>query len=280
MSIKTMLVHVDDRPQTPSHVDTAVTLAREVGARLIGAYLVPTGDMTPSLAAVLPKELVARRMREGTEAQHAAKLTFNDAAVRGRLERIEWRAPAGHPVRAIVAHGRYTDLVVLGQRERDDPLALFASEILTEALFGLGRPILIVPYTGAHATLGSRVLIATNGGREATRALSDAMPLIEKASQVRVLLGSSYEEAEEPSFAVASTRLGGWLRDHGVEPTIERYNANSGDKGELLLSRAADYGSDLIVMGGYGHARVREWVLGGMTWTILRSMTVPVLMSH
>lgn len=281
MSIKSILVHVDERQHVGSHLDTAVLLARQTGARLVGAYLVPTGDMTPSLAALLPQEVVTRRMSEASEAQERAKVAFLDAAKRGGLDRTEWRAPAGYPLRAaLVAHGRYSDLVVFGQRRHGDPLASFTSELVSEALFDLGRPVLIVPFTGAQPTLGSRILIATNGGREATRAVGDAMALIEQASEVRVLLGSSDGDMEQPSFAATSARLAGWLGDHGVEPSIERFEAISGDHGEWLLSRAADYGSDLIVMGGYGHARVREWVLGGMTRTILRSLTVPVLMSH
>jgi nucleotide-binding universal stress UspA family protein len=280
MSIKTMLVHVDDGTHAPSHVDTAVALARDVGARLIGAYLVPTGDMSPSVAALLPKDLVARRMREASQAQSAAKLAFYAAATRGSLDRIEWRAPAGDPMRALVMHGRCSDLVVLGQPDHEDPLASFAGDLVTEALFGLGRPILMVPYTGTQATLGKRVLIATDGGREAARAIADAMPMIERAAQVRMLVGAPEDSSESPGFTEVGTRFSGWLRDHGVEPMIERYDMDSGDKGEWLLSRAADYASDLIVMGGYGHARVREMVLGGMTRTILRSMTVPVLMSH
>jgi nucleotide-binding universal stress UspA family protein len=106
------------------------------------------------------------------------------------------------------------------------------------------------------------------------------MPMIERAAQVRVLIGAPEDSSESAGFAEVSRQFSGWLRDHGVEPIIERYEMDSGDKGEWLLSRAADYTSDLIVMGGYGHARVREMVLGGMTHTILRSMTVPVLMSH
>ena len=275
-----MLVHLDNGRHAPSYVDTAVALARRVSARLIGAYLVPFGDMSPTLAALLPDELVTRRLREASEAQRAAKLVFDEAASRGGVERIEWRAPAGDPVRALVAQGRCTDLVVLGQRDDDDPLAGFARELVTEALFGLGRPILVVPYAGAHPTPGARVLIATNGGREAARAIADAMPIIEHASEVRVLVGAPEEAIDWSGYADVADLLGGWLRDHDVEPVIERYGAERGDHGEWLLSRVADYGSDLVVMGGYGHARVREMVLGGMTRTILRSMTVPVLMSH
>ena len=280
MSIKTMLVHLDDGIDARSHVDTAAAIAHDIGARLIGAYLVPTPEITPTVAALLPKDLVSRRLREMGEAQNAAKLAFHDAALRARVERIDWRAPAGDPRRALIAHGRYTDLVVLAQHDPDDPLADFGAELVTEALFGLGRPLLIVPFIGSPATPGERVLVASDGGREAARAMADAMPLIEQASEVRVLIGSGNASGDASSFTSQSSHLRSWLSDHGVEPVIERADSDSNDKGEWLLSRAADYGSDLVVMGAYGHARVREMVLGGMTRTILRAMTVPVLMSH
>jgi nucleotide-binding universal stress UspA family protein len=280
MTNRTMLVHVDESAHCASRVAAAIALARDMEARLIGAYLVPTGDMPPSLAAVLPRDLVEKRMREAAEAQKTAEHAFRDAAVRGELHDIEWRAPAGDPLRALIAHGRCTDLVVLGQRDPGDPRMLFGEQLLASALFELGRPIMIVPYIGAQRTLGKRILIATNGSREAARAIGDAMPLLERSVHVRVLIGTPDDPDRSPTFAQTSVRIAGWLHDHGVEPAIERYDAEPGDRGEWLLSRAADDGIDLIVIGGYGHPRLREMVLGGVTQTILRAMTVPVLMSH
>jgi nucleotide-binding universal stress UspA family protein len=279
MSIRTMLVHVDNGVRCRARVDAAVLLARDLRARLIGAYLVSMAEMLPSVAAMVPEDVLQKHLRATAEAQESAEAVFRDAIAQAAFEPAEWRAPAGDPLQAAITHGRCCDLVVLGQCDPEDPAALFTSDLLTAALFGLGRPMLIVPYTGTEAILGKRILVATDGGREATRAIGDAMPLLERAAAVNVLIGTS-SEPEAPTFAQSSLRIGAWLRDHAIEPVIERYDPEATDKGEWLLSRAADFGADLVVMGGYGHPRVREMVLGGMTRTLLRSMTVPVLMSH
>jgi nucleotide-binding universal stress UspA family protein len=278
MSVKTMLVHVDDSAGAKSRVDVAVRLANDVGARLIGAYLVPNAEITPSVAAMIPKDVLARRLGETARAQEAGEALFKRAAEQAGLD-AEWRAPAGDAIDAAIAHGRYCDLLVLGQPDADDAFAGFQNDLLTAALLGLGRQILVVPYIGSAGGVGKRILVATDGGREAVRAIGDAWFLLERARDVKVLAGTA-AGSDHPTFTQTSDRLAGWFRDHGVHPDIERYDAEAGDHGEWLLSRAADFAADLVVMGGYGHPRMREIVLGGMTRTILRTMTVPVLMSH
>jgi nucleotide-binding universal stress UspA family protein len=139
--------------------------------------------------------------------------------------------------------------------------------------------MLVVPYIGARPTLGDNVLVAWDGGREASRAIADAFPLLERARRVTVI-AVSRDEAAAADASPAEARLGAWLREHGVKVEIARHAVGDVSAGEWLLSRAADLGSDLIVMGGYGHTRVRELILGGVTRTMLQSMTVPVLMSH
>ena len=280
MSIKTVLVHVDDSAGAKSRVEVAVRLASDVGARLVGIYLVPNAGITPSVATLIPKDVLARRLGETARAQKDAEALFRSAAARGGLTAAEWRAPSGLALDAAIAHGRYCDLAVLGQPAIDDAFFGFENELLTAALLGLGRPILAVPYIGSTPGVGKRVLIATDGGREAARAIGDAWFLVERAREVKILVGAMSGSGGSPTFAQASDRLAGWFRDHGLHPEVERYEAGAGDHGEWLLSRAADFAADLVVMGGYGHPRMREIVLGGMTRTILRTMTVPVLMSH
>jgi nucleotide-binding universal stress UspA family protein len=127
--------------------------------------------------------------------------------------------------------------------------------------------------------VGENVLVAWNGGREAARAIGDALPLLERAKHLDIL---AVDDDGEPGVAerLAGARLGTWLRAHGIAAGVERHEVRDIGVGEWLLDRAADLGSDLIVMGGYGHARMRELVLGGVTRTVLRSMTVPVFMAH
>lgn len=280
MAARTFIVHVDDSPRSAPSIEAALRLARDAGARLVGVYLTPDREFSPSVGAMFPPEALERLMRAAADAQAAAEAAFRQATAALAPSHVGWRAPAGDPIVAALAHGRACDLVVLGQPDPDDSRSRFAGELVTASLLGAGRPILVVPYTGAQPTLGKRILVATDGGREAARAIGDAMFLLERAAEVALLVGGSEEAVGTTSIAQTGARLAEWLSDHGVAARVERYEWNAGGGDQWLLSRAADLGSDLIVMGGYGHARMREVVLGGMTRTILREMTVPVLMSH
>jgi nucleotide-binding universal stress UspA family protein len=137
----------------------------------------------------------------------------------------------------------------------------------------------VVPYAGTFKTIGQRVLVAWNAGREATRAVNDALPLLEGAAKVTVLAinphGGLRGHGEVPGADIALH-----LARHGVRAEASAIKSDDVEIGALLLSQAADLNADLIVMGAYGHSRLREVVLGGATREILRSMTVPVLLSH
>jgi nucleotide-binding universal stress UspA family protein len=139
-----------------------------------------------------------------------------------------------------------------------------------------GRPVLMVPYAGRFPDTGKRVLIAWNAGREAARAVTDAMPLLSKAQSVEVVaFGEGGDHGEVPGADLAL-----FLARHGVKATAARQHAPGVDIGNQILSRAADVNADLIVMGAYGHSRLRELALGGATRSVLDAMTVPVLMAH
>lgn len=277
MTYRTMLVHVDDDPSCQARLDAAIRVARAFGAELVGIYLVPGTDMSPSTAAMLRPEVVERRLAEYGEAQHAAEESFRRQTAAAGLAGVDWRAPAGPPVDAAVAHGRCTDLFILGQH--NPAAASFSETLASTVLLSSGRPTLVIPYIGAPATLGENVLVAWDGGREASRAIGDALPFLTRASRVDVIAVDADVDAKVDD-RLAGGRLAAWLRRHDVTIDVARQEAQDIRIGEWLLSRAADLGSDIIVMGGYGHARMRELVLGGVTRTMLRSMTVPVFMAH
>jgi nucleotide-binding universal stress UspA family protein len=280
MSLTTILVHVDDGDRCDHRLKVATRLALDLGARLVGVYLVPTAYLAPSVAALLPADLVRSRERELGEAQHAAEERFRIAANSENLTRIEWRAPAGSPIAAAVDNARCADLFVVGQRAPDDPALLFADELIGTTLFSSGRPLLIVPHIGASTRPGRNVLVAWDGGREAARAVGDALPLLKRARQVHVVSYDAGQAGAGADVALSASRLRSWLQDHGIEARVDSLASFEGDVGELILSQVADRSCDLIVMGGYGHSRLREFVLGGATRTLLASMTVPVLMAH
>jgi len=281
MSFKTLLVHLDSSARCDARLSAAIRLAIDTGARLVGVYLSTMPDLSSSVASLLPAEVIASRGRELGDAQHAAEKSFRETTAAAGLTRIEWRAPAGPAVAEMVAHGRNSDLVVLGQRGRSGEASDsdFADELIATTLMSVGRPLLVVPYIGAARTLGKRILIAWNGSREAARAVGDAMPLLERAERVDVIADPGTNDGEV-AHTLSNQRVVQWLADHGCDARIEPVPRDAIDVGDILLSRAADYGTDLIVMGGYGHSRLRELVLGGATRTLLGAMTVPVLMSH
>lgn len=276
MSYRTLLVHVDDQPSSQDRLEYAVALARRESAELVGLYVVPGTDLAPSTAAMLGSEAVARRLDRFGEMQHAAEARFQDAVAKAGIE-AQWRAPAGPSIVAAVAHARATDLVFVGQRDPSEPG--FGDALVSNVLLSSGRPTLVVPSTGAPATLASRVLIAWDGSREAARAVGDALPLLARAEGIRAI-GVDEDRETSVDERLADARLRHWLARHDIAVEIEREPVRDVGVGEWLLSRAADFGSDLLVMGGYAHARMRELVLGGVTRTMLRAMTIPVLMAH
>ena len=173
---------------------------------------------------------------------------------------------------------RYADLVIVGQADPDD-VSMTPADLPEAVALATGRPMLVVPHIGVNTRPGQIVMLCWNASRESARAASDALPFLTRAQKVILLAvepkPSAFGHGEEPGADAAA-----WLARHGVDVTVQRDVADDDDIGNVILSRAADYGVDLIVMGLYGHSRLREMVLGGASRTLLSSMTVPVLMGH
>lgn len=279
MTFKNILVHLDDSRRCHLRLGVATKLAADFGAQLVGLYVVPTRELAPSVAALLPADIVARRLQETGAAQQNAEALFREAARSARLRAIEWRAPAGSSVNAAVEHARCADLAVLGQRDPGDADFAFLEELNEAVVLSAGRPALLVPYATAPDVIGQHVLVAWDGGREASRAIGDAMPFLVKARQVTVMSVHSSGN-NRVSDEAATSRLASYLRAHGIEAKIDHSSIDDIGIGEWLLSRAADLTIDLIVMGAYAHTRLRDLVLGGVTRTMFSSMTAPVLMAH
>lgn len=279
MTIKNILVHVDHGKAMPARVDYALRLARQCDAHLTGLHCVTPIYLPGYLRAELPEPVLrAQSEREAAE-RVADKAAFDRAvAASGHAAKSEWRAVQGDSIDALVLHGRYADLVVVGQSDaedaRDDIVDLPGAVALE-----LGRPVLAVPHSGTFDRIGEHVLVAWNASREATRAVNDAMPILAKAKKVTVLAvnphGGTHGHGAQPGADIALH-----LARHGVKAEAAQLSTDDLDPGDLLLSRAADLGADLIVMGAYGRSRLREMVLGGVTRHMMQHMTVPVLLSH
>ena len=156
ITYKTLLVHVDDSEDCVHRVEAASRIARAFEARLVGAYLVHTPEMTPSVSALLPETMVNQRLADSGEAQQRAEAQFRAAATGTGLAAVEWRAPAGDPAHAITAHARGADLAVIGQPD-DGAEAAFAIDLANAVILGSGRPVLVIPYIGAPELIGPAI---------------------------------------------------------------------------------------------------------------------------
>lgn len=276
MPYKTILVHVDNGKRSAVRLDIACRLAKLSDAHLIGLHAL-TVVRLPSYAmvegGVQVREFHERMLSESAV---AAEALFKAAVKANGVEKVEWRKSRRDAVESVPIHGRYADVLVIGQPNETDASGVepdFAERLLLAA----GRPALVIPYAGDFPTVGTRVLVAWNASREATRALTDAIPILREAKQVDVI---AFNPKDAPHGEVPGADIGLYLARHGIKVSVSQQSAEDVDVGNQLLSRAADLDADLIVMGAYGQPRMKELILGGATRTILKSMTVPVLMSH
>jgi nucleotide-binding universal stress UspA family protein len=180
----------------------------------------------------------------------------------------------------LIADARYADLVIVGQNDPDATTVLPARADLPETVaLSTGRAVLVVPHLGVQKAPGGTVMLCWNASRESARAASEALPLLKTAKQVIVLIVGPKASADA-SGAEPGANVTAWLSRHGVKVTVQRDSSADADAGSAILLRAADHDADLIVMGIYGHSRLREMVLGGASRTLLSGMAVPVLMAH
>lgn len=276
MDYKTILAHVDHSKQCPARLDLAFRIAREFDAHLVGLHALTVTPL-PSYAVAEAGAKMEEVRKAATERLRAeGKATFEAAARRADANQAEWRASSEDAVQAVALHARYADLAVIGQSEPGSDTGVVASFPAHLVLY-VGRPLLVVPYAGRFESVGKRVLVAWNAGHEATRAVTDALPFLRRANRVHVI---SFNPAKRVHGDVPGADIGLYLARHGVKIEVAQQTAKDVDVGNQLLSRAADLEVDLIVMGAYGHSRMQELIMGGVTRTVLESMTVPVLMSH
>jgi nucleotide-binding universal stress UspA family protein len=275
MSYKTILVHLDAGKRCSARIDIAIRLAQQEDAHLIGLNSIAEYEPPGYVMSQIGAEIIAARKAEQASESARSEAEFNQHTHSAGLTSVEWRSAVGDPVDQMTLHARYADLVVVGQTDPSDAGQVPAS-FPERLVLAAGRPVLIVPFAGSFATLGKRIVVAWKPSREATRAVTDAIALLRKADNVHVM--AMNPRAGEYG-SVPGADIGAYLSRHGVRVEVKA-DYSEVDVGNELLSRASDLSADLIVMGGYGHSRLKELVLGGATRTILNSKTVPVLMSH
>ncbi|MCP5151123.1 MAG: universal stress protein [Ectothiorhodospiraceae bacterium] len=275
-SYRDLVVHVDDGKSCAGRLEAAIELANRFEAHLTTVCVDPGLNVPVFVEAPVMPTLL-----EQLEADRAKRIESVREQVAQICDRAgiaaEWRLAEGELVSTLNLHGRYSDLVILGQEGGGDEEEAVVGGLPDSLTLELGRPVLVIPYIGVRRPPGKRVLVAWNGSREAARAVHDAMPFLVAAEHVEVVYANP-REGQAGDLPGADISL--HLARHGVKASAEQVVAGDVDIGDLLLSRAADADADLIVMGAYGHSRFREVVLGGVTRHLLRHMTVPVLMSH
>jgi nucleotide-binding universal stress UspA family protein len=273
-----IVVFVDGRGETAGILEFAGVLAQEYGAHLTAVF------MEPLPASTLPEMFARGQGIQSVIEVHQAQLKGIEAVHRARFEgivrrhglRSEWRSLPFLSL-DLDMHARHADLAVVPRSDHAGhtagPLDLGESLVLTS-----GRPVILFPPHGT-ATRVRRVLVGWNAGREAVRAVSDAMPLLVRADAVEVLLVDSERHrsghGQEPGADIARH-----LARHGAQVEVRRLSSGGQDVGHVLLGQAAAFGADLLVMGAYGHSHLNEWIFGGVTRTVLHEAGLPVLMSR
>jgi nucleotide-binding universal stress UspA family protein len=274
MTWRDILVHVKVHEEWSEHIDVAIGLAKQFKARL-------TGLRTSQNLAVLKSYLgedspatVEFQTRE-TSLARAAGQRFRDALTANGVDG-DWDVGEGNASELLTLAGRVHDLIIVEQTHEgfDEP----GWDVAETCAVSSGTPTLVVPFEGSFPSVGKRILVAWNGSRQASAAIHAALPLIEGAEHVNVLLGRQKE-----SFG-SITRLPrldivGYLARHAREK-VSTWAFEAGDAGARMLGIAEETNSDLLVMGAYGHSAWRELFLGGATRYILEHMTTPVLMAH
>ncbi len=283
MRLRDLQVVLDHSPRSQMLLAIATELARSNGAHLTGLCpleLLLPDDFSFALGGY-PEVMALQSTLDRLQGDARAMAADVEAGFREALRREglggDWRAATGPVGEAIAFHARHADLTVIGQPDPDHLPPPPGYGMIAEVLLAAGRPLLVIPYAGSFPTIGRRVVIAWTETREAARAASDALALIDPTATVTVLSITGGDAAAD----VPGAEIAAHLARHGLSVTAARSVRDASiSEADALLSYVADLGADLLVMGGYGHSRLRELTLGGVTRGVLQHMTLPVLMSH
>ncbi len=275
MAIKEILVHVDSMPAADARLALAAKIAEQNDAHLIGLHVRPLIYIPSTPDFPISDSFFEEQERDIDDHAAAAKSKF-EAAMRKTNVACEWREGRGLPSEVVRKHARYADLLIVGQHNPDANGQ--AQDLPDGVLLTTGRPVLVVPYAMPIKSFAQNVMIAWDDGVAATRAVNDAIPLIAKDARVLVVAVNPEDTGEHGPIPCADICL--HLARHGLKAEAVSLTAPDAQAGDMLLGRAFEQGCDLLVMGAYGHSRMREFVFGGVTAHLLESMTLPVLMSH
>jgi nucleotide-binding universal stress UspA family protein len=274
--IKDIVVNLGLGQRDPAG-DFAISVADAFEAHLLGVAFVYDPIIPGTVMGGIPPEFIESQRRESEKMARAATARFEQAAKRAGIsyEVRSVNASIGGAAERLGHLARRFDLAIVGQPERDRAAA---AEVVDEGvLFESGRPVIFVPYIQKAGLKLDHVMVCWDGSRAAARAIADSLPFLQKAKQVEIVMVASKAGKNDE---IPGADLGQHLARHGLKVDVKRITSPDIDVTSTILSYAADSSADMIVMGGYGHSRLREFILGGVTRGIFETMTVPALMSH
>jgi nucleotide-binding universal stress UspA family protein len=278
MAWKDIIVHFGDTKASDVRLKTALALAKSQKARVTGLYIIPFPPIIAGMDENMDPGLMDTMIKAGRERAAVAKKSFLALTKKSGV-RCLWKQVEGSPMDVLSRHGRYADLVVVGQHDNEATFDMDRRGLPDEVILNIGRPVLVVPRTGSHAVVGRKPVVAWNGSSVAARALGDAMPFLEKAKKATVLAVKS-KDLPKTAKKNGEGSIIEHLAHHGVKAKLETVQAEDPKDGQTLLTAASRRGADLLIMGAYGHWRLKELVLGGVTEHVLAHAKIPVLMSH
>jgi nucleotide-binding universal stress UspA family protein len=286
MGLRDLLVLLDGSPRDEIKLAVALELARRNDAHLTGLCpleLLLPADMSFALGGY-PDLWALPEFAKQIESQGRAKAAVIEAGFREKLRREglrgDWVFETGSLISAVTRRAHTADLIVVGQADPENPLPAAARTLVEDILMTAGRPLLLIPYAGRFDTIGTNALVGWTPTRESARAVHDALLTFAPGGKVVVLSVEIARSGGEPE-ALPTADIAEHLSRHGLDVSAARTVVSDGlSPADALLDYASDIGADLLVVGGYGHSRTREMIMGGVTRDLLRHMTVPVLMSH
>lgn len=273
-------VHLGADKDCERRIDVAIQLAKEKKAEIVGVYPFDLVPQQGYVGTALPSEITQLIRDRFQEDRSRTKELFAKKTEEAGVK-SHWRTPKGPIDEVLALHARYSRLLIMSKAE--DALSTsspLAANLPESVIMSAGRPVLMVPTVGNIVTIGERILFCWDKKREAARAFADAAPFLGTAKELVVLCideDTDYlrnQDIQENEFTDLCAAMG------YPAPKVLLRSSKGVGVGNVILNTATDYGSDLIVMGAYGHSRMRQWIMGGASKTILSSMTVPALMAH
>ncbi len=274
---KDIHVHVDNGDVCIKRLHAAAELTQRLNAHLTGIYVKRPFTMPLYAEVPIGDQLIEQYAQLIEQKQKSARAGFEGACEKYDIS-TSWRTVEGRLDLCLAEEARYSDLLILGQADPKDELERNRG-LADQLLLTSGRPCLIIPHIGVEQSLGERIVIAWNGEREASRAIHDALPLLEQSSQVIVLMANP-EESNVDFEDMPGSMISHHLARHNIKVELDIIDVDQAGLCDAILSYVTENNIDLLVMGAYGHSRLREVVMGGMTREILARMSIPLFMSH